>query len=126
MTEAVRHIPTINLADPRELERRNTQIDLEIPADSRFTTKTPMKTTNATPEALTGTWIEDPPSRLIYATTTERDMSRSGHEHAAGPHTALAEAETDMEEGEVQGGTTIGMVDTGMTFADPTHTAMKK
>lgn len=55
MTGAAPHIPTTNLEDPRELERRSIQIDLEIPAGSRSTTKTPTKITNAMPEALTET-----------------------------------------------------------------------
>ena len=126
MIEAAPHMPTTNLEDPNELERRSIQIDLEIPAGSRSTTKTLTKITNATPEALTETSIEDLPSHPTYDTMIGRDIPRSDHERAAGLHTVLVEAAIDMQEGEDLGGMTIGMVDTEMTLADPTPIAMKK
>lgn len=126
MIEAAPHMPTTNLEDPNELERRSIQIDLEIPAGSRSTTKTLTKITNATPEALTETSIEDLPSHPTYDTMIGRDIPRSDHERAAGLHTALVEEEIDMQEEEDLGEMTIGMVDTEMTLADPTYMAMKK
>jgi hypothetical protein len=87
-TEVGPHILIDNTEARKELERRNTPIDLEeIHEDSEFITKMLRKTTSDAPVLPTKTWIEFQHPPRIFDMMIAIDMQRKDHGPGAGHHT---------------------------------------